>query len=361
MTHCFFVPLTPRVVLAVPDDVEHRRDYEHFATETIDVPNIDGNNPQEQAEVTGLLSAIFGVTGTTMHGSTVTVRARRRDLVQIEYTLSHLFLPKPQVVMEVKTYLVSIGRNRNVGVQTPQQITVFNVDSEAENLINSNASVVQQLIDSGTVSAGNTLGIAEALITGGYAGNSVLSSPFVTFGGGETLFGVQTGAASANLSLTSTYSQQLQEVTLQLLNDQKGSMKIGERYPVMTSSTVNLGSSASTATPAIQYEDLGITLEAQPHIAANGEVLLHLHEVVRSLDGAVINSIPVLDNQEFVADLSVPAGATTVVVSNLSSTDARTIQGLAALLPTNGARNRQNAELVITLTPVLTRANLAPQ
>jgi general secretion pathway protein D len=356
MTHCYFVPVNAHLVLAMQDDKEHRAQYERVITRTIEVPNLQSGDKDERAEVVGLLNTIFGITRASFSDNRVTIRAPRRELLQAEDTLTHLFQPEPQVLLEVKAYIVSRGHNRNVGVQLPQQISVFNVDSAAQSLIASNSSVVQELISAGVISAGDTLGIAEALVAGGYASNSVLGSSFVTFGGGTTTTGVEFGSVTANDSLSVSTNQQIQDATLRLANDQAGALKVGQRYPVMTASTVAIGGSASSATPSIQYEDLGLTLEAKPHIEAGDEVLLHVHETFRSLDGTSLNSIPIIDNQEFRADLSVPAGVTTVVVSSLSRTETRTAQGLIDSVPTNSNRNQQTSDLVVTITPILTRA-----
>jgi type II secretory pathway component GspD/PulD (secretin) len=307
--------------------------------------------------VEGLLSSVFGITKSTLRGNAVTVRATKRDLLQIEDTLTHLFQPQPQVLLEIKAYIVSRNHNRDLGVQTPQRIKIFNVDSEAESLISSNSSVVAELIKAGIVTAGDTLGIAEALIAEGYGSNSVLSSSFVTLGGGITSTGVQFGSVPANASLTTSSSQQLQSALLQLGNAQTGKLRVGQRYPVETASTKALGGSSSTSTPTIQYEDLGLTLEAKPQVLSQGEVLLHIHGTLRALEGTSLNGIPIIDNQEFITDLSVPPDVTTVVVSNLSETETRTVQGFAGFAPTDSGLNRQTTELLVTLTPHLTRQN----
>ena len=355
MARCFFVPVNPQLVVAVQDDKEHRSMYERVVTATIEVPNMRVDSAEESIEVKGLLSSVFGIQNPTMSRNSVTVRATRRELLQVEETLAHLYQPAPQVLLEVNAYMVSRNRSRNLGVQTPQQIKIFNVDSEAESLIAGNSSVVKELIAAGVVSAGDTLAIAVALVTEGYGSSSVLSSSFVTFGGGYTDFGVQFGSIPANMSLIKSTSQQLRSATLQLANNQAGKLRVGSRYPVETASTTALGGKSSSSTPSIQFEDLGLTLEAKPHVTVAGEVLLHLHESFRSLEGTSLNGIPIIDSQEFVSDLAVPAGMTTVMVSNLSSSETRTIQGFAALAPTNGDLDQQGSALVITVTPSLTR------
>jgi general secretion pathway protein D len=217
------------------------------------------------------------------------------------------------------------------------------------------------LIAAGTVAAGDTIGIAEALITEGYGSSSVLSSSFVTLGGGLTATGIQFGSIAGNASLTGSSSQQLQSVMLRLSNNETGKLRVGQRYPIETASTTALGATSSTTTtPSIEYEDLGLSIEARPQVRFEGEVLLQIHGIMRALDGTSLNGIPIIDNQEFVSSLSVPAGVTTVVVSNLSQTEARTIQGFASLLPTNSGLDQQTSELVVTLTPHLTAKRSSP-
>jgi general secretion pathway protein D len=162
------------------------------------------------------------------------------------------------------------------------------------------------------------------------------------------------------LNLSDSKSQELEDVTLHLADDQVGTLKIGQRYPVMTASTSTLGGSGSSTTPTIEYEDLGVILEAKPHIRPDGEVVLHIHEAFRSLDGTSLDNIPIIDNEEFVSDLSVQGGNTTVIVSNLSRTETRTAQGFMTFIPTDNARNQQTSDLVVTITPVITRETLEP-
>ena len=359
LARCFFVPVNAHAVLAVQDDREHRSDYERLFSEAIEIPNLQPGDAEQRSEVEGLLSSVFDVKRSTLRGNTITVRASKRDLPQIEDTLTHLFQPAPQVLLEVKAYVVNRNRNRNLGVEPPQQIKIFNLDTEAESLITSNSSVVAGLIAAGTVVAGDTIGIAEALIAEGYGSSSVLSSGFVTLGGGLTATGIGFGSIAANASLTASSNRQLQSVLLRLSNNETGKLRVGQRYPIETASTTALGATSSaTTTPSIEYEDLGLTIEAKPQVGFAGDVLLQIHGTMRALDGTSLNSIPIIDNQEFVSSLSVPPGVTTVVVSNLSKTEARTVEGFASLMPTDSGLDQQTSELVVTLTPHLIASGL---
>ena len=360
MTHCFFVPLNSHLILAVPDNKENRSKFERQTTETLIVPNLALTNPQELSSLGQLLTGVFGVTKPSVDGDRVALHTSPELLYQISNTLRSLFRPEPQVLLEVKTYLISRTHDKNLGVQLPQGITVFNVYTEAESLISSNSSIVQELIEEGLVSAGDTLGIAELLIADGYAGSSVLGSSSLYFGGGDTATGVQFDSVTANASLSVSSVKEIQEGKLHLADGQSGTFRVGQRYPVLTATTSATGStSSSSTTPSIQYEDLGLTLEAKPHVLAGREVLVHLHETIRSLAGTSLNDIPILDNEEISTDLTMPDGVTTVLVSDLSRTESLATQGIADSIPTNDSRDLDESQLVITITPIATRDALS--
>jgi type II secretory pathway component GspD/PulD (secretin) len=327
MTRCFFVTLNSHLILAVPDDKTNQAYFERLNTEALVVPNLAAANPQDRSSLVELLTSVFGVAHPSLVGDTAVVRASPEDLYAIRKTLNALYQPEPQVLLDVKTYLISRTHNRNTGVQLPRKVVIFNVYSEAESLISSNSSIVQELIQAGLVTAGDTLGIAELLVAEGYAGNSVLGTSSVYFGGGKTATGVQFDSVSGNASLSVSSVKELQDARVHLINGQSGTLKVGERYPILTSTTSSLGSSSkSSTTPTIQYEDLGLTLEAKPQVLANKEVLVHLHETIRSLAGISLNNIPILDNQDISTDLSIPDGVTTVLVSNLTRSETLATQ-----------------------------------
>jgi len=308
--------------------------------------------------VVELLTSVFGVASPLLVGNTAVVTASPEDLYSIRKTLSTLYRPERQVLIDVKTYLISRTHNTNSGVQLPRKVVIFNVYSAAESLISSNSSIVQELIQAGLVTAGDTLGIAELLVAEGYASNSVLGTSSVYFGGGKTATGVQFESVSGNASLSVSSVKELQNATLHLVTGQSGTLRVGQRYPILTSTTTSLGSSSKASiTPTIQYEDLGLTLEAKPQVLADKEVLVHLHETIRSLAGTSLNNIPLLENQEVSTDLSIPDGVTTVLVSNLNRSETLATQGITDAITTDNSKDVTESQLVITITPAVTRMN----
>ncbi len=359
MTHCLFVPIGAHLVIAVPDDAEHRVQFQRSVAETITVPNLDNANAKEERSVDALVTGVFGMATPTHHDNQVTVRAEPALLDELRTTLDKVYRPMPQISLQIKIYMVSRTHNREFGIELPTKITIFNVLSEAEALIHANASVVQQLIDLGLAGSGDTLGIAELLLAYGYGSNSVLGSSSLYFGGGYTATGVQFGSVKANTNLSVSTTQELDDVTLRVADGSTGKFRIGESYPLVTATTSTttesiLSSSTSTA-PIFQYQDLGFTLEASPHLVSHKEVLIHVHQTIRILHGSTLNNIPILDNKEFSDDLSVREGETTVITSNLSRTEARATQGLIDSIPTDSSRLQDDSQLVVTITPTVVR------
>jgi general secretion pathway protein D len=355
LTGTFFAPVDAHTVFALPDDHEHRSRYEHAVTETIEVPNLD------KSSVTNLLTTLFAIRNLIVHDDTVTIQATPQIVWEARQTLAHLYRPKGQVLLRVKTYLVSRSHSRDAGLELPQSVTVFNLLTEAQSLIRSNESVVEQLIASGVVSAADTLGIAELLIAGGYASGSLLGSSSLYFGGGDTAFGVQFDSVNANAALSVSSVEELQDASLRLGDGQTGTLLLGEKYPILTSTYSALGTTSSAATtPGISYQDLGLKLEAITRLLSSRELLIHLHGTIRSVGSGSLNNIPILDNQEFSSDLSVPAGVTTVMVTSLSQSEARALQGLADHVITDSSRKDTQFSLAVTVTPVVTSEAALP-
>ncbi|HEY9126959.1 MAG TPA: hypothetical protein VIM62_07515, partial [Acidobacteriaceae bacterium] len=152
---------------------------------------------------------------------------------------------------------------------------------------------------------------------------------------------------------------------------------VGERYPIETASyssvavpTSGLTAAASSAltaaqnqtVPQIQYEDLGLTVKATPKVLRSNDVALTMDMKIVSLGGSSLNDIPVLNNQSFAGVLTVKAGETAVLLSDLSRQESRALSGWPGVSDIPGfedisdiTRNRNVARLLILVTPSVVR------
>jgi general secretion pathway protein D len=390
-TGTFFVPLDPARVLVADDTEENRDKYQRFAVETVYLPGLDSASVNDL----GLIAHnVFNAEKATVSSNrnTLTIRAPQPELAALNGTLSEMLDGSSEVEVEVRLYDIAKTKSQNIGVQLPQQTTVFNIPSEINQVIAQNSSLVQQIISSGLASPGDVGAIALALLASGQlSGSSILTQPFVSFGGGLTLTGITTSGVTGNFALNSSESRVIDNITMRILNQEEYTIKAGERYPIITSSYSNVGASGlnipgvssagisselaslglsasslesgiGPTIPQVQYQDLGLTLTVKPYIQKDRDVTLNLVLKISALQGTSLNDIPALTNQEFSTITTLKQGASAVVFSSLSKQQSRAVTGVPGLsdLPgfqstTNNQTENDFSDLVIVITPRIIR------
>lgn len=376
LTKTFWIPLTPTQFLVANDTAELRRQLEPVGLHTFYVKN--AATPQELSEVLGLLRGIFDIRYASLSPSqdTITVRAPQSTMVAVERFLSYLPGARPQVALDVKVYEVDGTVLRNLGVGLPLQYTLFNIPSEARNLLNAPGTqdLINQLISSGAINQGNVSGI-EALIGQFLSGQqSIFSQPFATFGGGLTLSGLGVQPATVVASLNQTSFRSLTHMTLRSGDGQPATLRIGSRFPILNATFSPISNSAAlsqvignlsfqAAFPSFTYEDIGLTFKTTPQIHGDSDVTLDTEMSVKQLTGQSFNGVPVLSNREYKGMIRIPDGTTAVVVGTISQSEQRSLTGppLLSLIP--GLRglvsttnlNKTQDEILITITPHIVR------
>ena len=389
-TGSFVVPLDPRRALLALDTKENRGKYERLALETVYLP---GLTSAELTDVSNIARNVFEAQQATVHeaSNTMTVRAPAVRMNALNFELNELLAGRSETVLDINMYEVQRERMANEGAELPQSTTLFNLGSETQSLIANNPQLVQQIISSGLASPGNIEEIAVALVLSGQAGSTLLSQPFAYFGGGLTTTGLTLSSAAANAQLNTSETRMVDRIQLRLLDQEEGSLKIGERYPIVTSSYSNLqtgstsiagitsaglsntlqnlgvnlaslSASASATIPQVQYQDLGLILNATPRIEQGRDVSLKLRLQLSSLSGQSANGNPVLNNRQFNSVINVKPGEKTVLVSQISNQEATALIGIPLLseIPgfefgTDRTTDHTRDSLIIVITPHIVR------
>ncbi len=384
-TGTFWVALDPTHVLVAKDTRENRIKFDRLLLETIYLP---GQDKTELINTLNMIRNVFGVrqiSSNTDHG-TVTIRSTESTLRAINSTVQQLYLDKPEVMLDVRVYQVNDNRQQDLGVSFPQQLNVFNVTSQLTSIINSNQSTITELIAAGLVNPGDLAGIAALLIGLGLVNGTVLNQPFALFGNGLTLSGLSFGGTTVNASLSISNTRQIDHVELRAGDLQKQTVKIGERYPIVTQSysagtqtaTANstlaslLAGTSTTPTatsnplalaPTVEYQDLGLTVKAQPRILQNKDVQMQLQVTLASLAGAAVNGSPIINNRDFVTTIQIPDGGTALVASEVSSSESKSLSGIPGLSELPGfswtaspITNLSSGRLLIMISPHIVSA-----
>jgi type II secretory pathway component GspD/PulD (secretin) len=168
-------------------------------------------------------------------------------------------------------------------------------------------------------------------------------------------------------------------------------VRIGERYPIQTSSYSSIGASASTIAgltgagtssaltsllasyssstmniPQVEYQDLGLTLKATPKVLRNNEVALTIDMKIDALAGSSVNGNPVLNNRVYSGVVTLKQGESVEVLSELSKTESRAISGTPGISEIPGLNNltgkdtqKNYATLLVMMTPHVIRGTQA--
>jgi general secretion pathway protein D len=389
MTHAFAVPLDATSVLIAKDTPDNRQKFERLLQETIYIP---GMTSEQMDELSNVVKNVFDVKQVSVNKSSgnLIIRAPQETLTYINLTLADLIDGGSEVMIELKLYAVDKTNQRNIGAQVPQQIGIYNVGSAAQNLVTSNQSLVNQAIAQGLIPAGSSnITIALALIASGLVQSALLSNTVGFFGGGLTATGATINQNPAfNLALTASDTRALNDMQVRVSDGQAATFRVGQRYPITTatyssgltgvsssalagvningvsaSSLLNSAAGNALTIPQIQYEDLGLTLKATPTVQRSGAIKLKIDLKIEALTGGSLSNIPILNNQQFVSDVTVADGDTALMVSSLSKSESASISGLPGLGELPGFQTAtadkttmtDSSNLVLLITPHVTR------
>lgn len=386
ITGTFEVPLDPHRVVSAANTGQNRQQFLRQETETLYLPGVA---PAEMTELTNIARNVFAIQQVNPEptAGTITLRAPSETLNALNATMQDLVDGDSQAMLDVHIIQLARSKERNLGLQLPQQVTAFNVYTEEQAILNANQALVQQIIASGLAAPGDTLAILGILIASGAVPNSIFSNGFALFGGGLTLSGLSTGPATLNFSLNSSDSRELENIRLRLADGQDETLMSGTRYPIqlayysgLVATGVNIPGLTSAGTssglssllsnlsqpslqiPQVEYQDLGLTLKATPKIMRSGDVALTLDLKITSLSGAFLNQNPILNNRSFSGVVTIKEGVGAILVSELNSNESRAISGTPGLSEVPGLNYASSndvqenyATLLIVLTPHLIR------
>ena len=381
LTGTFWEPLDPRRVIVAQDTRENRSQFQRLQLETIYLP---GLNEKELTEVNSVAKSVFDIQQSLVQptAGTMTLRAPAKTLSAFNATMAALEDGRSQIDLNVKVIQLAHVSMRETGAVFFQQTGVYNVFSEINSVLSQNQSLVQQIIAAGLVPNANTLAnqveILAILVASGQLTGTPFNQGFLPFGGGLTQSILSPSPATLNLNINSSDTRTLDDIHLQLADQEEGTFKIGQRFPIETSSYSSValpaisGLTAAAAAqaqtiPQIEYQDIGLTFKATPKVLRGNDVALTLDLKISALGGTSINDIPILNSQQVTGVLTVKAGETAVLLSDLSRTESRALNGLPGIADIPGLqdvndiqKNQNVARLLILVTPTVVR-NIQPQ
>ena len=394
MAHLFATPLNATTVLVAKDTQDNRARLERQVEETVYIP---GSTLEQLNELLNIVKNVYDVrqiVASPLSGSLL-IRAPEPTVRALNYTLADLVDGGAEVLLRIQLISVDKSHTINTGATTPTSLNAFSISAEAQSLVSANQSLISGAISQGLLVlpaansyAQNILLEAAFLVFSGAVADARLTNLLTLVGGGLTLFGVNYGgSAGFNLALNSSDARALDDISVRVGDRQTTALRVGQKYPITTATyssglsaaqtsalsgvSINgqsaaslLAAASSVATvPQVQFEDLGITLKTQPLVMKSGLVSLHVDLKLEALTGASANGIPVLTSRNFISDITVKDGGTAVMLSDLSSTEAASVNGIPGLSELPGfqasvadrLKETDSSELVLLVTATVVR------
>ena len=281
-------------------------------------------------EVVGTLKGMLDLSHiqTNAAHSSITLRGTVDQMVMAQKLINSFDKPKSEVVIDIAVMQVSRDRLHNIGTTVPTSTTVGPLTS-------SGAGIVQ---------LGSLYGTA--------LGTSI---PSLTF--------------TALMSASDT--KVLQNPEIRALNDEKATLRIGDRYPVATgsySSGVGVGSVSPLVNTQFQYIDVGVNIDITPHVHSDNEVTLKMALEISTVTGTTnIGGIsqPIIGQRRIEHETRLHDGEVNLVGGILNDTETTSLSGwpVLARIPILGAlfnqtnKDHQEDEVVFAITPHIVRAD----
>jgi len=327
----FWKPVTGNTIFVAADTRAKRQQFEQMAVQVFYLANAtqqnDLNDIQTALRNVIVEAKLYGV----QSQNAIVMRGTPDQLLLAAQLVENLDKAKPEVVVDVVVMQVDRDKVRNIGLQWPQSLS---------------ASLVTTSTDSGATLTMNDLAHLNA-----------------------KNFSLTVGTAQAEMLLTDTDTQILQNPRLRASDGQKATMKIGERIPYATGSfSAPTGSSAANpyVNTQFQYFDIGVNMEITPTTYFNGDVSLKVKVEITSQNGTTtISGVdePIIGQQSVEELIRLREGESNILGGLLQERNNRSLSGTPGLgeipllkyLFSTQKTEVQHEEIVFLVTPHLVR------
>ncbi len=375
----FWVPLAETELLVAADTPENHRQLDRVSLRSFYATQV--SSPQELNDIAGMLRGVFDIRAVNANAkqNIITVRAPQQTVEAATKFLDQLSQAgPPQVLLDVQAFEIDHMVLRNLGIQQPLQYNMFNLSQAASLLAKQpNAQdLINQLISSGGINQANNTALTTLLAQlQAQQLNPLLTTPFATFGGGITLFGVTVPTSTAHFQFNSSNVKTLEHLTLRAMQGKAAIMRVGTRFPILNASFAPIfntpgiaqniqNNTFQAAFPSFSYEDLGLTVKATPSIHGDSDVTLELETELRALTGQAFNGVPVISNRTYKSTITVKDGETAVVVGDINRSEQISLRGLpglgaipgAGLLEASQNKTTEDDEFLLVITPHILEA-----
>jgi general secretion pathway protein D len=312
----FWRPVTPNTIFVAQDTPAKRKELEQSVLKTFYLTNL--SQPTELQDVVNAIRAVLDVQRVQqlLSQNALVVRGTPDQIALAEKLVDDLDKARPEVIIDIDVMQISKDKSRTLGLSPPTSATVT-LQSNINNTTSTTTSTtgVTTPSSSGTGLELNTLGNLNA-----------------------TDFQVSIGSANLSALLSDTDTKMIQSPQIRALDNQKASLKIGERLPVATGS-FQPGIGGVGINPLVntqfQYIDVGVNIDVTPHIHADGDVTMKISmETSSEIGQTSIGGItqPIIGQKKVdLGEIRLKDGETSLIGGIMDDSQTKSLSGIPGL------------------------------
>jgi general secretion pathway protein D len=365
-SNTFWRPITPNTIYVAANTVAKRKELEQNILKTFYLSNI--TTPTDLQEVVNTLRQILELQKIQQINaqSAIVIRGTPDQVALAEKIIGDLDKPRSEVIVEVAIMQVRKDRLHDIGIKPPASASIALVGPAATTTSTTTGTTT------GTTTTGTTAtGTTTATTTGTTTSGSLTLNTFNNLSASD--FAVSIDQATLNLLYTDNNTKLIQNPQIRASENQKASLKIGDRVPIATGSFgsgfggAGLAGANGLVNTQFQYIDVGVNIDITPRVYNDREIGMKLALDVSSVTGSsTIGGVtqPIISQRKIEHDIRLKEGEVNLLGGIFENTDTKAVQGLPGLarLPflkylfSENRTERIENEIVFVLIPRIVRS-----
>jgi general secretion pathway protein D len=323
----YWRPVLANTIFVAADSAGKRKELEQNVMKTFYLRNV--STPNELQEAANVIRQILDINRVQLLPAqdAMILRGTPDQMLLAEKLLADIDKPKAEVIIDVAVMQVSRDQLRTLGTNVPTSTSI---------------------------------GLLPTAGGSGANGNFSWSNFVLTVSGGSFTF----LATDSNTKL-------LQNPEIRALNNEKATLRIGDRVPIATGSfqpgIVGGGGVSPLVSTQFQYLDVGVNIDITPHIHSDNEVTLKMALEISSVTGSQsIGGItqPIIGQRRIEHETRLVDGEMNLLGGILEDSETQSMSGypwisklpiLKYLFAQDNREHREN-EIVFAIIPHIMRA-----
>jgi general secretion pathway protein D len=347
----FWRPVTGNTIFVAQDNPAKRKELEQSVLKTFYLTNL--SQPTELQDVVNAIRAVLDVQRVQqlLSQNALVVRGTPDQIALAEKLVDDLDKARPEVIVDIAVLQISKDRSRTLGFSPPTSATV----------------TLQANVNTGTTSTTTTTTSSTAS-SNGLELNTLGSL-------NATDFQVSIGTANLSAVMGDSDTKMLQNPQVRALDNQKATLKIGERVPVATGS-FQPGIGGVGINPLVntqfQYLDVGVNIDVTPHVHGDRDVTLKISMEISSVVGqSSIGGIsqPIIGQKKVEHEIRLRDGEPSMIGGILDDSETKSLAGIPGLtqipilkyLFGQTTQDHEQDETVFVITPHVVRGSMVSE